>query len=460
MSRTQNPVIVVGLGRSGTAAVNLLRSQGYAVWGTDQAPMERLSPQLRALGVPIVAGGYEGVPFEDAQFIVLSPGVPGFPALERAEAKGVEVISELELGVRNVTAPIVAVGGTNGKSTVTTLTALMLSESGLRTFAGGNLGTPLCEAVGQDYDVLVVEVSSFQLERVRTFKPKVSILLNVTDDHLDRYPSFQAYAEAKGNAFVMQDHDDFAVIPTSDAVCLEQSARGRGWLLRFGESGDYLVSSRSVIEAATGLEFSLAGSRLHGAHNVSNVAACIAAARKFGVGDEDIRRALLKFEPLPHRMAFVRELSQVRFYDDSKGTNVGASVTALRGLAEECGVLIAGGRDKFGSYEPLVSALQDKGRGLVVIGEAANAIAGAAEGVVPIVHASNLTEAVSFAFQMAWPGDAVLLSPACASFDMFKSYGDRGDQYVAAVNALEPREEGSAVSAGLSRVNREHEAKC
>jgi UDP-N-acetylmuramoylalanine--D-glutamate ligase len=436
MEKKPKPVIVVGLGRSGIAAIRLLRSLGHSVIGTDRAPLEKLSPELRTIPIPIHAGGHEGVPFEDAQLIVVSPGVPTFPALERAEAKGVEVIGELELGARQVTTPIVAVGGTNGKSTVTTLTALMLKEGGLRIFAGGNLGTPLCEAVGEDYDALVVEVSSFQLERVRTFKPKVSILLNVTEDHLDRYPSFLAYAEAKGNAFVLQDGDDLAVVPDGDEICAEQAARGHGWVQTFGERGDYQVKGRTIVETATGTEFTLEGSRLFGAHNVTNVAACIAAARKLGVTPDAIARAILTFEPLPHRMAFVRELAGVRFYDDSKGTNVGASVTALLGLEESKGVLIAGGRDKLGSYEPLVEALRNKGRALVVLGEAAEAIARASTGVLPIERAATLQEAVEIAFRLARPGDAVLLSPACASFDMFKSYAERGSRFVEAVQAL------------------------
>jgi UDP-N-acetylmuramoylalanine--D-glutamate ligase len=437
MTSQRKPVIVVGLGRSGVAALRLLLEQGHSVMGTDLSPADKLSAEVKALRIPIVAGGHDGVPFEDAEFIVVSPGVPMFPGLERAEGKGVEVIGELELAARNITAPIVAVGGTNGKSTVTTLTALMLSESGKRVFAGGNLGIPLCEAVHESWDALVVEVSSFQLERVRTFKPKVSILLNVTEDHLDRYPSFQAYAEAKGNAFVLQDSSDFAVVPADDPLSEEQAARGNGWRCSFGANGDYRVVGRTVIEVSTGTEFSLDGSRLFGAHNVSNAAACIAAVRQLGVDAESIQRALRKFVPLAHRMAYVRELDGVRYYDDSKGTNVGASVTALLGLEEAQGVLIAGGRDKLGSYEPLVDALSRKGRGLVVIGEAADAIVRAAEGVVPIERANSMDDAVSKARGLARPGDAVLLSPACSSFDMYKSYAERGDKFVAAVNALE-----------------------
>ncbi len=428
--------IVVGLGRSGLAAARLLRDQGVEVIGTDAAPLERLAPEVSELAIPIIAGGHGAVPFRDVDLIVVSPGVPALPELVSAEASGVEVIGELELACRFIDAPIIAVGGTNGKSTVTTLLALMFDQAGYRTFAGGNLGTPLSEAVAGGWERLVVEVSSFQLERVLSFKPKVSILLNVTDDHLDRYPSFVAYAEAKGNAFLRQDGEDFAVVPHGDAICEEQARRGLGHLLAFGTAGDFRVVGRSVLELATGTEYSIEGSRLHGGHNVHNAAACIAAARALGVDEQAIRRAIEQFEPLGHRMAFVTERAGVRFYDDSKGTNVGASVTALLGLSEVRGVLIAGGRDKLGSYAPLVEALRQKGRGLVVIGEAADAIAAAAVGVLPVEKAASMDEAVARAHRLAHSGDAVLLSPACSSFDMFTGYAERGERFVAAVNAL------------------------
>lgn len=428
--------IVVGLGRSGIAAVRLLLSKGFEVIGTDAAPLERLASEISQLGIRVVAGGYVGVPFESVDLVVVSPGVPALPELARAQANDVEVIGELELAARYLQAPMIAVGGTNGKSTVTTLTALMLETAGLRTFSGGNLGTPLSCAVEGSWDCLVVEVSSFQLERVLRFKPRVSVLLNVTEDHLDRYASFVAYAEAKGNAFVNQDQEDFAIVPWGDELCERQANRGQAHVLRFGAAGDYQIHGRRVIETSTGDEYSLEDTRLHGAHNTSNAAACIASVRALGVSAMAVRQALARFEPLAHRMAFVTEHRGVRFYDDSKGTNVGASVVALLGISEARGVLIAGGRDKQGSYGPLVDALRVKGRGLVVIGEAAEAIAAAAQGVVPIERATTMQDAVRAAMELAQPGDAVLLSPACASFDMFRSYADRGERFVQAVSSL------------------------
>lgn len=431
--------IVVGLGRSGVAAARLCKSLGARVIGTDVRPAAEMSDDVRSLAVEIRAGGHEGVPFETADLVVVSPGVPSFPALDRAAAAGVEVIGELELASRFVGAPVVAVGGTNGKSTVTTAAACLFEAAGRRVFSGGNLGTPLAEAVFGDFDVLVVEVSSFQLERAPTFRPKVSVLLNVTEDHLDRYPSFEAYARAKGNAFANQTPDDVAVVPAGDTVCAEQAARGRGRRVTFGAGADYAVEDASVVERQSGARFSLSDADFHGAHNVSNAAAAIAAARSLGVPADAIQSGLARFRALGHRMAFVAEIDGVRFYDDSKATNVGAAVTALSGLSEPRAVVVLGGRDKLGTYEPLVSALVKKGRAVVLIGEAADRIAAAIGGAVPVARAGTMDEAVAAARALAKPGDAVLLSPACSSFDMFKSYAERGDVFARSVRNLAGR---------------------
>jgi UDP-N-acetylmuramoylalanine--D-glutamate ligase len=429
-------VIVVGLGKSGVAAAKLCLARGAQVTGTDSAPADKLCAEARALGVELVLGGHEAVDFKAARLIVVSPGVPDFPALTEAELAGVEVIGELELATRFIEAPIVAIGGTNGKSTTTTLVGNMFLAGGLSTFVGGNLGTPSAEAVGKNYDAVVLEVSSFQLERAPRFQPRVSVLLNITEDHLDRYPSFLAYAEAKGNAFVNQSPDDVAIVPEGDTDCLAQARRGKGQVMRFGAYGDYVVSGRSVTESRTGEVYDLGGSALHGLHNLDNAAAAIATARALDLAPAAIRKALAEFRPLPHRMTRVATVRGVNFYDDSKGTNVGAAVTAVRGLSETRGVLIAGGRDKQGSYEPLVSALEAKGRAVVVLGEASDRIASAVGSRVPLARATSMEDAVNQAFARALPGDAVLLSPACSSFDMFKSYADRGDQFALAVQRL------------------------
>jgi UDP-N-acetylmuramoylalanine--D-glutamate ligase len=432
-------VIVVGLGRSGIAAARLCAARGASVVGTDSRAPSELTAEVRGLPIELAAPGHDTVAFEKADLVVVSPGVPPLPALDRAERAGVRVIGELELAASFIAAPVVAVGGTNGKSTVTTLVAALFTAAGKKVFAGANLGTPLSDAVGGAFDVLVAEVSSFQLERAPTFHPRVGVLLNVTEDHLDRYPSFDDYAHAKGNAFVNQTSDDAAVVPSGDAVVRREATRGRGRIVTFGEDADYAVSGRAIVERSSGERFSLDGTDLHGTHNFTNAAAAIAAVRFFGVSPAHVAAGLASFRALGHRMALVGELDQVRYYDDSKATNVGAAVTALLGLTEERAVLVAGGRDKLGSYEPLVAALRQKGRAVVVLGEAAARIERAVAGAVPVVHARDMDDAVLRARSLAKPGDAVLLSPACASFDMFASYADRGDRFAGAVRKMSPR---------------------
>jgi UDP-N-acetylmuramoylalanine--D-glutamate ligase len=355
------------------------------------------------------------------------------------------VIGELELAYRlllgqNAERRIVAVGGTNGKSTTTLLAYEMLGGASGGVFVGGNFGTPACDAVFAEHGAHVLEVSSFQLERAPEFRPNVSVLLNITDDHLDRYASFDEYANAKGNAFVNQGERDVAVVPVGDARCFTQARRGRGRIVTFGPGGDYFADESALVEAATGVRLPLGAAKLHGQHNLGNAAAAFATARALGVSLDVIAAGLARFQPLGHRMALAGEVSGVRFYDDSKATNVGAAVTALLGLAEPRAVLIAGGRDKLGSYEPLVSALRQKGRAVVLIGEAAPRIADAVGDTLPVVRASSMADAVERASGLARAGDAVLLSPACSSFDMFKSYADRGDHFVDAVAALAARD--------------------
>ncbi len=429
-------VVVVGLGQSGVAVARLCRARGAHVVATDSAPLESLSVAARSLDAELRAGSHAGVPFTTADLIVVSPGVPPLAELEAAAAAGVEVVGELELASRFVTAPILCVGGTNGKSTTTVLLGGMLEAAFPRVFLGGNLGTPLADAVGSSFDRVVVEVSSFQLERAPRLRPHVSVLLNVTDDHLDRYPDAAAYARAKGNAFVNQTAEDFAVIPQDDPTCRAQAERGAARRIGFGPGGDFDLREHEVVERGNGERYSLRATALHGAHNELNAAAAIAAARSTGAPPAAVREGLAAFRPLPHRMALVAEVEGVRYYDDSKGTNVGASVTALRGLAEPRVVLIAGGRDKLGAYDDLAAALAARGRAVVLIGESADRIAAAVGDAVPVARATDMAGAVTVAAQLARPGDAVLLSPACSSFDMFRSYADRGERFAEAVRSL------------------------
>ena len=432
-------VVVVGLGTSGVAACRLLALRGAHVVGTDAKKAESVSDAVRALadeGVTLVLGGHAEARLPEADLVVVSPGVPLFPELEAAEKRGVPIWGEVELAVQALAkpAPVIAIGGTNGKSTTTSLVGELLARAGKRTFVGGNLGEPLAAHADEPFDVVVLEVSSFQMERVLAFRPKVSVLLNVSPDHLDRYPSEAAYADAKGNAFVRQTEDDVAVVPVNDEVCLRQAKRGGARIVTFGEGGDVSVGADAIVDGAAVHPRSTLS--LQGGHNALNVAAALAAIRPFGIAPEIVREVLTTFEGLPHRMVFVRERRSVRFYDDSKGTNVGATVTAVRGIREDKVVLIAGGRDKGGSYGPLVDALRERGRAAVLIGEAKELIRDAIGSALPVRTAANMDEAVAISAELASPGDAVLLSPACSSFDMFRDYKDRGDAFVRSVMEL------------------------
>ncbi len=264
----------------------------------------------------------------------------------------------------------------------------------------------------------------------------MSALLNITEDHLDRYADFEAYAQAKGNAFARQTENDWAIVPEGDAACVQQAHRGRGQVVTFGPGASVDVTDEAVVDRGAGQSYARSAMALTGGHNALNVAAAIACVAPFGLAPDAIRRVLATFRGLPHRTALVAERGGVRFYDDSKGTNVGAVVTALEGLLEPRAVLIAGGRDKGGTYAPLVEALARKGRAAVLIGEAADAIARAIGDRVPVRRAVSMQDAVAVSAALAQPGDAVLLSPACSSFDMFRDYKHRGDEFVRAVRAL------------------------
>ncbi len=435
-------VVVVGLGASGVAAARLCLRRGARVVANDRKPTDSLSVEARALeglGATVVGGRHAGVGIEQADVVVLSPGVPPLIEVAAAEMRGAVVWGEVELAAREMThpAPVVAVGGTNGKSTTTSLVGEMLKAHGLRAFVGGNLGEPLSDHADERFDAVVVEVSSFQMEHVDRFRPHVSALLNVTDDHLDRYASLDEYASAKGNAFVRQTETDWAVVPHGDASCLRQAKRGRARIVTFGPGAIVDATDDAVVDRSTGDRFARSEMALTGGHNALNVAAAIACVRPFGVASQTIRRVLAEFRGLPHRTELVAEVSGIRFYDDSKGTNVGASVTALDGLSEKRAVLIAGGRDKGGSYGPLATAIARKARAVVLLGEAADAIARAIGESVPVRRAATMDDAVRMGASLAREGDAVLLSPACSSFDMFRDYKHRGEEFVRAVRKLE-----------------------
>jgi UDP-N-acetylmuramoylalanine--D-glutamate ligase len=442
-------VVVVGLGASGRAAAHLAKGLGATVVGTDAAKRETIAAaasELEGAGIDLALGGHDAAGLDRADLVVVSPGVPRFAALDAAAARGAPVIGEIELATRLLPVPVIAITGSNGKSTTTTLVGDLLRAAGKRPFVGGNLGDPPAAIVPRpggpsslQHDVLVLEISSFQAERIPLFRARAAGLLNLTPNHLDRYDDYQAYCDAKGNLFANQRGDDVTVIPANDPDCERQASRSAGRVVRFGEVDKGVLvgfDRERIVDGLGDATYDRSIIRLAGDHNALNVCAALALVSPFGVAPDVVRGVLADFRGLPHRLAFVREVDGVRHYDDSKGTSVGAAVAAIRGLHEHKIVLIAGGRDKMGSYAPLAEALRERGRGAVLIGEGAARLDAELAGACPLVRAGSMEEAVRAAQALGIAGDAVLLSPCCSSFDMFRDYKHRGDAYVEAVNAL------------------------
>lgn len=438
--------MVVGLGESGLAVVRFLRARGARVRINDQRDAEALgaaATEAEMLGAELVLGGHPDGAFADLDLIVVSPGVPSLAQLDESERRGVPVVSEVELAARFIEAPIVAVTGTNGKSTVTTLIGEMCRHLGRPVFIGGNLGRPMIEAVGTDAGakggLVIVELSSFQLERVSQMKVHVAVLLNITPDHLDRYLSFDTYAAAKARVFERQTAEDFAVLP-ADAPDLRELIADDGTVVLFGgRNGEVRVAGGVLTDTQSSLRVPVDELGIRGSHNVSNACAAALAARLLGVRDDDVASVLREFKGLAHRMQYIRSVDGVQYIDDSKATNVGAAAASIDGLAGSEGkiVLIAGGVDKGGSYQPLRQRMTDEGRAVVVLGEAASLLERAFAGShLELRRASSMNDAVTHAAALAHPGDTVLLAPACSSFDMFRSYAERGERFQRAVQTL------------------------
>ena len=440
--------LVVGCAATGVASARFLAGCGAQVVATDTKPESEIegAAALRRLGVDIKAGGHGGVDISGVKLVVVSPGVPvAHPLLVESARAGAQVISDIELAWRYIDAPVVAVAGTNGKTTTTTLLGRVLSDAGKRVFVGGNIGTPAIEYVeaGGGADLCVLEISSFHLETTRTFNPHIGILLNITEDHLDRYDSFAHYAGTKFRLFENQGPDDIAVVNANDSVIAQRLAFSitKGRVVPFSVAGPldfgvYLTDGFIIYKKLEGTEiYPTAGFRLQGIHNMENIMAVIVAARASGVTAGSIMKTLASFEGLHHRMESVRKLGGVLYIDDSKGTNIGALEMALRSLNTPV-VLIAGGRDKGGDYSVLSSLVKEKVKCMLLIGEARERIKAALGGLTETITADSLEEAVKTAASKAVFGDTVLLSPACSSFDMFKSYKERGDRFKALVNAL------------------------
>ena len=439
MRYANQKVAVLGAGLSGTAAASLLKSEGADVIVLDSAPEGQLLKStldnLRSQGIGIAAGPAAESDSSHYDFVVLSPGIDPASTLARNFSdRGVEIIGELELGWRHCTLPVIAITGTNGKTTTTELLAQMLNACGQRTIACGNIGKPLCEVVRrqQDYDVLTVEVSSFQLETIQTFRPVIAMWLNFAPDHLDRYRSVWEYREAKLRIFENQTEQDFAIINAAEKL---RNVRARRITFSaYTDRADFRLAEGSIV-FDNEVVLRLAEAKLRGSHNIENLMATLGAGRARGLSFAKMVPALLSYEPRPHRCEFVRTVAQVDYINDSKATNLDAVEKALAAQNRPV-VLIAGGKDKGFNFEPLRSLVAEKVKRAVLIGEMASRIERDWQGAVPCEQASSLADAVERAHAAAQAGDIVLFSPGTSSFDMFKSYADRGDQFRTLVQAL------------------------
>jgi UDP-N-acetylmuramoylalanine--D-glutamate ligase len=459
-------VMVIGLGISGRAAARLLAAHDAHLVMTD------LRDNLSCSDLPngeVHLGAEDPAWLAGVDLIVASPGVPPTSKLLiAARERCIPLIGELELGSRFVNAPMIAITGTNGKSTVTVMVGEILQAAGLKTFVGGNLGTPLANAAGSAqkvtaaldgatgdvhsatsvaYDAAVIEVSSYQLELIDTFKPHVGIHLNLTDDHLDRYRDFHEYGQAKARLFENQDAGDWAILNRDDAQVWKLAREVRSRVFSFGierpasgvANATHAIwcegDSLAFTDGRGGGRIAIGGFKLPGRHNVLNAMAAAGAALAMGVASEVIERTIAGFTGLPHRSEFVREKDGVKYVDDSKGTNVGAVVEALSATHGPV-ILIAGGVDKGGDYGPLRAPLKAQVRMLILFGAAREKMRAALEGATVIESVITLAAAVRIAAMNARRGDTVMLSPACSSFDQFKDYAERGRIFQELVRAL------------------------
>jgi UDP-N-acetylmuramoylalanine--D-glutamate ligase len=425
-------VVVVGMARSGVAAVELLMEQGARVTAVDQSPVTNL---------PIAVQPQEAASFEGADLVVLSPGVPAdLEAVQPVRLRGIPVIGDLELASWFLQGEIIGITGSNGKTTTTAMTGHILKTSGIPVQVGGNIGTPPASMVktsrASQWNVL--ELSSFQLETITEFRPHIGAALNVTPDHLDRHYTFEKYAAAKARLFENQRADDFAVLNADDPVT-RGYARGAAAKPMFFSStehvepGAWLDRDQIVLDGERLM--SSAEVPLRGVHNLENTMAAAVMARLAGATHQQIRAAVISFPGVEHRLEFVRDLDGVAWYNDSKATNVDATLKALAAFSGGLWVIL-GGKDKNSDYRPLAAALKEKSRGALLIGAAADKIEDHLHGEVPTVKCRTLEAAVLHARASAHAGDTVLLAPACASFDQFENFEHRGREFKRLVNGL------------------------
>jgi UDP-N-acetylmuramoylalanine--D-glutamate ligase len=442
-------VLVIGAARSGRAAAALLRRRGAQVTLLDQKPALELAEaaaEMSALGITLVAGGHDPAAFQGAGLIVISPGVQlGLPEIQDAVRRGVPVISELELGFRFCRGRVAAVTGTNGKTTTVNLLYQMVRDAKLGGVLAGNVGTAftgVVEDVGEQ-DIAVLEVSSFQLEAIQQFRPDVAAILNITPDHLDRYPNMQAYVEAKAAVMRNQQAKDVIVLNGADKYTPLLAAQAPSRVLTFSTQRPPEVEGLWVEQGRIMFRFFGLGQGevlpadellIPGPHNLENALAATAMGLALGLPLASMANSLRTFRGVAHRLEPVGTIHGVRYVNDSKGTNVDAVVKALQSYPSI--ILILGGRDKHGDFTVLRDLIRERVRTVVVMGEAADVIAPQIENTVPILHVITLSEAVRAAAGAAREGDVVLLSPGCASFDQFKNFEHRGEVFRAEVQKL------------------------
>lgn len=445
-------VLVVGAAKSGIAAARFLLASGARVILTDSQSLENLpnlAPLLNAEGLPgelvLELGGHRDGSFRACDFVVLSPGVPlSLSHFETSRKAGIPVIAEIELAARHLKGRIIGITGSNGKTTTTTLVSELLTGSGLKGYAAGNIGEPLINLVegSSPEDIYAVELSSFQLEGVTLFRPFVGSILNLTPDHLDRYPGFEDYVAAKRRIFQNQDKSDFALLNADDPGTAAIAAQVPSTPVLFSRlktlvRGAYLRKGNLVYRDKAGVKklFPADAILLKGTHNLENVLAACAMAILAGADPESLEDSVHKFKGVEHRIEWVAEIAGVEYYNDSKATNVDAAVKSLESFPGNI-ILIAGGKDKAGDFTALRSLVRERVKHLVLIGEAASKIRKALDGAVEMSDAQSMQEAVTMCGSIAQAGDVILLAPACASFDMFQDYGHRGRVFKDAVRAM------------------------
>lgn len=436
-------VLVVGGAKTGVSTARFLLSRGAGVMISEKNPVLDLPGDISSAVKGIETGRHSPETFLNQDLIVVSPGVPlSIGALQNAGEKGVEIISEIELAFQFLKTPLIAVTGTNGKTTTATLLNRIFTQCGRKVFTGGNIGTPLIDYVTgeQTADFVIAEVSSFQLEAIRSFRPRISVLLNITEDHLDRYASFADYVKAKSAIFKNQTGADTAILNYDDpnTRTVDQGIRAKKIFFSTATAlseGVYYNDLVRFCAAGRKIMMPTDGFRLSGVHNRENIMAAAAVSFLCGLDPERVRSAIASFKGMPHRMEFVAEKEGRCFYNDSKATNVGACVKSVESLPPPI-ILIAGGRDKQGSYDPLKPLLKNRVKLLLLIGEASDRMASALGGTVKTIQEKNLETAIYTAAKHAAAGDTILFSPACSSFDMFKSYEHRGDCFKQTVMTL------------------------